>query len=197
MTPLQQWSMLKALKEIFTPHEPTTTIRVGSSFPVEVPQSELRYSLFQQPECNTAEARKQGIQPVHLHQLLEQFPRDQVLNSVLFDNSPSDNTTGNHWRILELDDKLQSVTIQLCGGPFGNHDTRIPPITLSQYDILFTGMSTQQYERRGHPIPLEEVNERIQQAGYGTPEFVYPIDIHWIGQTIYWADGEGKLTPTE
>ena len=189
--------VLRALKEAFSSRKPTTFLRVGSSFPVEVPVSFFQIHPYSDPASNIAEAQKDGIQPVNFHQILEQFPRGQILDSVLFDTPPSGNIPGNHWRIIWLDDPGSLAEIQLCGGPFGNHDAPIPPITLSQYDILFTGMSTQRYERKGRPISLDHVNERMVQAGHGTPNIVYPEDIKWLGETIYWADAQGKLTTVD
>lgn len=189
--------MLRALKEFFAPHEPTTFFRVGSSYPIEVPVSILQLISFSNPARNIAEAQENGIKPVNFHQICEQFPKEQILNSVLFDTPPSGIRLGNHWRIVGLDDKRQLVTIQLCGGPFGNHDTDIPPFTVSQYDILFTGMSTPEYQRYGHPISLFRVNELIRQGGlHETPNPVYPKGLKMKKETIYWADANGKLAPT-
>lgn len=189
--------VLQALKEVFSSRERTTFLRVGSSFPVEVPLSTFQFILFSDPAKNIAEAQKEGIQPVNFHQILEQFSKDQILDSVLFDSAPLGFFPGNHWRITELDERRSLVTMQLCGGPFGNHDAPISPFTVSQYDILFTGMATQRYEHKGRPIPLYLVNERIYQARYGNANFVYPKDIEWKGETIYWADAQGKLITSD
>jgi len=196
--------VLQALKEAFSSREPTTFFRVGSSWPVEIPESVLQSILFSDPARNIAEAQKEGIQPVNFHQILEQFPKDQILDSVLFDSAPLGFFPGNHWRIIWLDNNGPLAEIQLCGGPFGNHDAPISPFTVSQYDILFTGMSMQRYEYKGRPISLDLVNEKIRQAGFYDnktnfvhPKDVFPKDIEWKGETIYWADAQGKLVTVD
>lgn len=186
--------MFKAIKEAFRTHEPTIFFRVGSSPLVEISVFEKQLHSFTDPARNLAEAQRSGIQPVNFMHLREQFNIEQLSGSVLFDSAPGP-FPGNHWRILSMDDESDRVTIQLCG-PFGNYDARIPPFNVSQYDILFTGISIPEYMSHGHTITLGEVVEKVLQAGYGKGNLVYPKDIEFKGETIYWADANGKLAPT-
>lgn len=170
--------------------EPNRIIRVGSSFPVAVPESVFLSMTFTDPARNLAEAQKDGVKPVNFTDLLHQFSETQLKNSVLFDSAPSGPIPGNHWRILELNTENNALTLQLCG-PLGNYDEAFPPTTVSQYDILFTGMSTPNYQIDKRPVSLQQLLQKIAKAGE------YSANIKYIGRTIYWSNKQGILIGQE
>lgn len=189
--------VLQALHEILFHEEPMARLQVGSSFPIDVPLSTYQFSLFQNIDQNIAEAQREGIRPVNFQQLREQFTMDQLLNAVLFDSPPVLPTPGNHWRVISFDDGKNLMDIKHTG-TFGNHDTfRLPAFTISQFDILYTGITLLNYEENGKPISLDKINELVYKSGYGTDQFKYPEDIKFIGETIYWADAQGKLVTAQ
>jgi hypothetical protein len=181
--------VLRAAKEILGLGEPLISLRVGSSQPIEISASARAAIPFVRPDWNIAEAQRKGIQPVNFHQLSEQLSKDDISNSVLFDTPPDGFHAGNHWRVTHVDDELDLVKIQLCT-IFGNYDYRIPPFTVSQYDILFTGVTTERYEQNGKPIdPLSAVVKLVADSDG------YPQGLILTKKTIYWTDSQGKLLP--
>ncbi|MCX6792045.1 MAG: hypothetical protein NT149_03340 [Candidatus Gottesmanbacteria bacterium] len=177
--------VLNLLKEVFG--QPTVQIRVGSSQAVEMSVADRSNVQFVRPDWNIAEAQKNGIQPVNFHRLSQQFSETDLSNAVLFDTPPRGAHAGNHWRITDFNNEHGLVSIQLCGGG-GNYDYQMPPFTVSQYDILFTGAKIEHYEKNGVPIqPLSVVVNLIANLGE------HPKDLTLAKETVYWVDANGKL----
>jgi hypothetical protein len=182
--------VLRAIKEVLGVRTPTILLRVGSSPPVEISEIIMFATPFCSPEKNIAEAQRNGIRPVNFQEIVQQFSKEQLETAVLFDTPPGGYLPGNHWRVLAIDDDTDSVKIQLCV-PSGNYDLRIPPFTVSQHDILFTGVRFMRFTQKGHLLPLSQVVSLRKASDSGCPK-----DMQSNEQEVktYWTNNRGKLT---
>jgi hypothetical protein len=194
--------MLEFLKELFHPPPKTFPIRIGSSSPVFVPESWFLIHPFPPPETNIVEAQREGLQPLNFKQIFKQIPAGELQNTILFDSTPTD--PGNHWRVIEIrpgSNNRDYVTLQLTSG-FGVDEKDFPPVTVSQYDILYNGINIIHYGKKQktgeiNPINLEELNNRIDQVNANAKNFTYPEDITSPQETILFTDKDGNLLSTD
>ncbi len=136
--------------------------------PLEVGHLTLQ-EFLSMPICSNAVnlrlAEEIGIKPLSLREILDQIGLEKIESAVLFDTPPS--LLGNHWRVTEMTE--ETATIQFCS-IFGNRDyLRIPPAEVSLDQVLFTGVSIQEFELDGRPATLTEASNASTQAS-SSPE---------------------------
>jgi hypothetical protein len=175
-------------------------IHLGSSETTFIPRGVLYNFPFFRPDQRLALAQEQGIRPINFEQISTQFTQEQLEYAVLFDSIKSGTIPGNHYRLVFKSEKSSLaiishplIDIQLCGG-FGNYDIDgFPTLRISQFDILFTGLSLQHYSINQKPATLKEVHDEISKANVSKHGFIYPDSIKYQGEEIFWADANGNL----
>jgi hypothetical protein len=151
-------------------------------------------------EANLRIARKNGVKPLSLEEILAQIKPEEIGKAVLFDTPPVRGFVGNHWRITritELDRERKYATLQLCG-IFGTYDyDQVLPVNVPLNTVMFTGVSIQKFKLNSTPATLKEVVCEVKKArDEGRDPFEssgITYDEHDNG-TIFFSDEEGKLT---
>lgn len=191
--------MLKELVSKFKPEDKPVEIKFG---PVSVEVDERTYNKIislmyplKDTESNLALAKRAGVKPISTREIISQIKRQDLDRAVLFDTPPNGFSAGNHWRILKVDNKQETATLQYCG-TFGNHDyDLVPPIIVPLDTPLFTGISLQYYELGGLPATLGEVVKAVEESS--AQSNTYPKSLKSSRETILWSNPEGLLVKSE
>jgi hypothetical protein len=186
---------MQRLLEHFRHHEKTVSIHIGPSNPIDIPEHVYQMHLWQNVEENIRLATEAGIKPLSIDDIIRQFSIDTLSRqAVLFDTPPVPGFAGNHWRLIGVEQP--TVHLQMCG-IFGNYiQEGIPVLTFRRDAVLFTGLSIQRYSIENKSQSLEHVLYRREQEKL-KGKATMPSDITYEGETIYFADVKGKLTPID
>lgn len=188
------------LEKFLRPQKPSPSQKVEYAT-----EDELRYTLLSQPSDNLAKAKKAGIKPLSLADIMAQVGADKASAMVLFDTSPA-TLFPNHWRIVAMDQTSHSATLQSCG-PFGTYDiypgspaSHLPQRGLKPYKItmdqpFFTGTSIQDFEHNGVPVTLDQVVSLYYDAPSRNLIFE-PSGLVHKGETVLFSNRQGNLRET-
>lgn len=154
---------------------------------------------FSDTAWNLESARKNGIRPLSLAEVLPQI-NGETDHLVLFDTTPVMGS-GNHWRVLSLDQEKRIGTLQLCGG-FGTYDYRqVPPVEVPFDAVMFTGLSFERFTISGTPAKLADVvsynQEIIKQGGSQVEAYRKLREARRQSESTYFSDATGTLKPKE
>ena len=177
------------LKEFFTTPRRSFRVVRFNGLPTEVQNTaDFGFDEFDEiadTSWNLQVAKRVGIKPLTMADILSQIPEDQIHSMVLFDTAPNNPYPGNHWRVIDVDQDKKEAVLQHCGN-FGNYDhKKIRPLRTPFDWELFTGVSVEHYILDGKKLPLSLVVKLYEDKTSTQIQ---------LTETILWSDKAGRLS---
>lgn len=174
------------LADAMLPGRQTFEVQIGPGKVTVRDSSPLRYLPTIDTKRNLERARRSGILPLSISQILDQTQPSQIRNMVLFDSTPK--SPGYDFRFTNLDPDQQVAELQLCSNQ-GNYDyVFIPRISVPLIIPLFTGISIHDYSLGNLPATLEQVSTV-------TSNRLLCHQVHHRSTRTFWSNSAGKLEP--
>ena len=184
-------SLKESIAQLFKVKPQIVELNLGP-VSINVPRKVLEQVPFNDPQHNLEIAKKHGIAPISLREIMAQSLTNRVNANlrqiVLFDTPPVAYLAGNHWRINDINQQDSLVELSLCN-PFGNYTYRqFPPVRFPLDAQMFTGLSVQEYKFGSRLLSLQSVEDLLRSE-----EVPYERIKHTDEKT-FWSNQNGKLT---
>lgn len=142
---------------------------------------------------NLEAARKNGIKPVSLTDIIEKLEEERAseYRVVFFDLPAGYTIPGNDFRLGGINQEKRTATLILCG-PGGTYDysSTVKPIEVPLDKPFFTGFTFFDYRLNGLGISLSEA---VKLVGGEKSMASWPGGLTVKSARVYWADKDGKL----